>query len=185
MKNNSHTKYVLITLVLIVWGLIIYKIVKGLSDDSPALPTTKPTEMVRVDTATGYFLTTDPYADPFKSKVERQKIDYSFSSAAPSMNASGLAGPSLNNNGSPPANSHNGYQQLPSKPVEPPPSITYKGYIYNPQTRKKTAIITYNGKPMVVGIADKIDEKTKILSIDEQQLTFSFSGRRLVVGLGG
>jgi len=180
LKNNPNTKYVLIVLVACIWGLIIYKVIKGLNDDDTALPVITSIEPVKADTAIGYFLTPEPYADPFKNKVERLNNDYMFNNTYQSevtiSSPANINPPPVNNN-------YNNYQ-LPPKPVEQPPVITYKGYIYNPHTRKKTAMITYNGKPMVVGIADKLDEKTKVLSIDEQQLVFSFSGKKLVVGLG-
>ncbi|MCH5718225.1 hypothetical protein [Niabella hibiscisoli] len=170
MKNNPNTKYVLIGLVVLIWGLIIYKIIAGLSGEDTVAPTAsfKPPAKINADTA--YRLLNNAYPDPFSNENIFEEIEEDTVLSAGAVNPAALAGvPAY----TPP-------------PVAPqPPAIKYNGYIYNPATKKKTALITYNGRSMVVSVADMLDEKTKVLKIDNQELVVTVKGERFVIGVGG
>lgn len=185
MKNNPNTKYVLIALVAAIWGLIIYKIVNGLKGDDIPLPKTTYKPIAKEDSITTYTLLHIAYADPFSNKVQTDRTyENYYPPVLERMSENRYVPPGgnpANNQGG--NNSYNNYSPTP-KIEDPLPIVKYNGYIYNPQTRKKTALISYNGRTMVVGIADKIEGKTKVVNIEEQRLTLHFNGKKMVVLAG-
>ncbi|MFT4092621.1 MAG: hypothetical protein QM640_03190 [Niabella sp.] len=169
MKNNPNTKYILIALVVLIWGLIIYKVIKGLSGEDTPAPQTVYIPKPKQQQDTAYNLLATAYPDPFNNDLAAEEAAVDTLAAGKNM--------------PPPAQPYS--SQLNAMPAAPPPAIKYNGYIYNPVTRKKTALITYNGRTMAVGVAEKIDEKIKIIKIDDEQLTFSYNGKRISVNVGG
>ncbi|MGN7787279.1 hypothetical protein ACTJIJ_22285 [Niabella sp. 22666] len=170
MKNNPNTKYVLIGLVVLIWGLIIYKVIAGLSGDDTVAPTVsfKPPAKVNADTA--YRLLNTAYPDPFANENIFDEIEEDTVVSAGAGNAAAPVAMQA---------------YTPPPVVTQPPAIKYNGYIFNPGTKKKTALITYNGRSMVVSVADMLDEKTKVLKIDNQELVVTVKGERFVIGVGG
>jgi hypothetical protein len=168
LKNNPNTKYVLIGLVVLIWGLIIYKVIAGLSGDDTVMPTVSVKPLPKVNADTTYQLLNTAYPDPFTNENIFEEI------AEDSLIA---------NNGTLPAAPLPAY--TPPPVITPPPAIKYNGYIYNPTTKKKTALITYNGRSLVVSVADMLDEKTKVLKIDSQELVVTVKGERFVIAVGG
>ncbi|WP_300603769.1 hypothetical protein [Niabella sp.] len=69
--------------------------------------------------------------------------------------------PTLNNQ------SNSTIQEIPLAPI---PEIKCSGYIYNPSTKKKTAMITLNGRAMTVNIHEKISDQIKVLDISDQKI---------------
>ena len=175
MKNNPNTKYVLIGLAVLIWGLIIYKVVSGLSGNDIPIPQHTYRSLTRSNTDTAYTLLADNYADPFFNDllpvdtITQEPVDSNDAQNHSSMEA-------VKKEASYPV------QQI---AVEPAPAIRYNGYIYNPATKKKTALITYNGRSMYVGIADQLDDQTKIIRINAQELVVTVNGRKMIIGVGG
>lgn len=170
MKNNPNTKYVLIGLVVLIWGLIIYKVIAGLSGDDTVAPMVSFKAPAKIDADTAYRLLNTSYPDPFSNENIFDEIEEDTVLA---QGAGALPAPAAMQAYTPP-------------PVAiQPPAIKYNGYIYNPATKKKTALITYNGRSMVVSVADMLDEKTKVLKIDNQELVVTVKGERFVIGVGG
>lgn len=171
MKNSAYMKYLLVGLVALIWGLILYKVIRGLSDDDPPPVTTKVKSPPATDTLSTYSLITAAYPDPFSNEliVEEEVVEETLPDGTP-------AGKVTNPQAAPIA-------ALP--PPAPPPAIKYSGYIYNPQTRKKTAMITVNGRTMTVGVHDKIDGQTKVVKISDEKITVSFDGKKIDFAIGG
>lgn len=170
--KNPNTKYLLVALVLFVWGLVIYRFAGSLNDQSPPSPVVNNPEMLLADTAMSYSLISEDGNDPFHNMFEEvieDTTDTDMNSHAGSATSGNIEPVGL----------------ITARPVEQPPAIAYKGYIYNPHTGKRTALISYNGKPMSVGVSDQIDQKIKVLSINEQHLVVGISGKRFTIGLGG
>lgn len=169
MKNNPNTKYVLIGLVALIWGLIIYKVIAGLSGDDMVAPVTviKPPAKINADTT--YRLLNAAYPDPFFNENIVEEIIEDTILPAGSATAQVASIPPY----------------TPPPVVTQPPAIKYNGYIYNPASKKKTALITYNGRSMVVTVADMLDEKTKVLKIDSQELVVTVKGEKFIIGVGG
>lgn len=170
MKNSPNTKYVLIGLAVLIWGLIIYKVVSGLSGDDISEPQQVHKPLVKSNIDTTYRLLADNYADPFFNEIEIE-ADTIIETQPLSEPVNTLPATHV-----PPVT---------QAPIDPQPAVKYNGYIYNPATRKRTALITYNGRTMVVGVADKLDKKTKIVKINDIELVISFNGKIIVIGVAG
>lgn len=165
----------LIGLAVLVWGLIIYKVVSGLPGDDIPVPQQvyKPPAGNNVDTV--YSLLADNYADPFFNDIMTE--DTIMEEAA--------VGDNVQDNSSMEGVKKEVLYPVPQITLEAAPAIKYNGYIYNPETKKKTALITYNGRSMYVGITDQLDNKTKIVRIDAQELVVTVNGQRITIGVGG
>ncbi|MBO9620538.1 MAG: hypothetical protein J7539_16055 [Niabella sp.] len=178
MKTNSNTKYLLIGLVVLIWGLIIYKVIKGLSGDDTPPVVVKAKPQKTEDTATGYTLIPAAYPDPFNNDIF-EGTDFKEDTVQQLAATKQQNGAGTQQRGMP------GLPAVAAPPLVPPPTIRYSGYIYNPQTRKKTAMISFNGRGMTVEVNEKLDGQTKVLDITDQKLTISFNGKKLEFLLGG
>lgn len=168
-------KYLLIGLVALIWGLIIYKVIRGLSGDDPPPAATKIKPPQTADTLSTYQLTIASYPDPFSNELITVEEEITGTS---------VPGGAKTATGSMPANPQPA-PVIAAPPPVPPPAIKYSGYIYNPQTRKKMAMITVNGRGLNVSINERIDDKTKVLDITDQKITVSFNGKKMEYAIGG
>lgn len=168
-------KYLLIGLVALIWGLIIYKVIKGLAGDDPPPVATKAKPPQPEDTLTTYVLSSMQYPDPFSNELAFEEVEdeTEIEPSEQMTSKDDITTPSLPT-------------VVPAivSPL-PPPEIKYAGYIYNPQTRRKTAMITMNGRSMSVGVNDQIDNKTKVLEISDQKITVQHNGKKLDYQIGG
>ncbi|MCF3107886.1 hypothetical protein LL912_03760 [Niabella sp. CC-SYL272] len=166
-------KYLLIGLVALIWGLIIYKVIRGLSGDDPPPVATKIKPLQTTDTLSTYQLTAASYPDPFNNELVTEEEE--ITEVAVPGGAKTATGVVANPQPAP----------VIAAPPPPPPAIKYSGYIYNPQTKKKTAMISVNGRSMSVGVNEKIDDMTRVLYIADQKIIVSFNGRKIEIVLGG
>ncbi len=166
-------KYLLIGLVALIWGLIIYKVIRGLSGDDPPPVATKMKAPPVADTLAAYQLMPASYPDPFSNKLIEEEVVTETTTPGAKPPAGNMPV------GAPPP------PVAAMPPPIPPPAIKYSGYIYNPQSRKKIAMITVNGRGMSVGVNEKIDDKTKVLKISDQKITVSFNGKKMEFAIGG
>ncbi|GAB3433027.1 hypothetical protein [Niabella aquatica] len=169
MKNNLNTKYVLIGLVVLIWGMIIYKVIAGLSGDETVVPVVAFKSTTKINADTSYYLLNIVYPDPFANENIFEETAEDTLLPAGTDHPENFA--AMQTYTSPPV-------------VTQPPAIKYNGYIYNPTTKKKTALITYNGRSMVVSVSDMLDEKTKVLKIDDHELAVTVMGKRFVIEVG-
>jgi hypothetical protein len=161
--NNAKTKYILIVLVVMIWGLVLYRVGKGMFGTDEPVPVVQPAPSPVADTVAGYTLMASVYPDPFANDtamaIEEEEKDDSVAKVP----------------------------LMATQPVimEPPPAIIYNGYIFNPVTKKRTAMISINGRGMTAGINEKIDVKTQVLDITQDKLIVSYNGRRMEIVLSG
>jgi len=131
------------------------------SADAP-VPVVKKNALPVMDTVENFELITAEYPDPFGNDISEDVQEDKTDSVAKMTVA-----------------------VTPPVVVEPPPVITYNGYIYNPVTKKKTAIISINGHAVTAGINEKVDVKTLVVDITETKLVVSFNGTKMEVVLSG
>lgn len=135
MLKNKKALYVLVPVVLIIWGMIGYRIYKGMSDDTPDFLVEQTNmqpivEMLEPDT----FSIIAEYRDPFLGKIRSPK-------------------PRVNQTKKKPV-------QVKKKP-EPVliwPSITYGGMIKNQKTNKLIAMVKINGKDNLMAVGNVVSE---------------------------
>lgn len=158
MKNKKMT-YFLVPVVIIIWGLVIYKIFSytDSSSDKNAIPTIsnqKETIAIEKDT----FSIIADYKDPFLGKnISIYDEDY-------------------NNE----TESENDKKKVPEVKKEEPkinikwPSIIYGGIIYNAKTKKSVGLVKINNRDYLGNKGNKIEE-IEIVEMYNDSIKVKFS----------
>jgi hypothetical protein len=154
--QKKGVKYVLIALVVLIWGLVVYRIVQGL-DQGGAVPVTVAHEapaapVTKVDTFSLVLNYPDPFLDQVDSVVE-DPVE-KRTNVPPTPFPAGGYGP-------PPAPAFN------------PSDVKYIGFIGNAQ--RKTAMINYRGTETMVKERDRVGDIT-ILRIASGFLVLTVKG---------
>ncbi len=164
--NQKPVKYLLIAGVVLVWGLIIYRVVDGMNPDDniPAIKAANTLTTAYVAPADSFTLIAD-YTDPF--------IPGSDSVDAEALMDKPVTPP-------PP----------PPPVVNKPPVDTYKegtiqysGMISNPQKKIKLGTITLNGKEMLVREKDKV-EGYVIQKISAETTIIKYKNKNITIQRG-
>lgn len=160
MKNKKLT-YVLILAVLVVWGLIVYRVVSGLRSDSDNLPVA--TAPIKKEPYNDYSIPKDTtrlllnYRDPFG--LAKQK---DTSKTLPGHDRK-VAGTVL-------------------KPVFNWGFIKYFGYMRNPGSKKLVAIFNINGKNVNMAEGETID-KVKLIKNMGDSVKVSCDGKTKFIAI--
>lgn len=139
--NPKMLKYFLITGVVLVWGIITFRIIRSLSNETPIVPVSQlaaPAFNYTTEPDT-FFLFAD-YPDPFLPDEENSDTG-NISEPKPITNTD----PGLNQ---PPL------QPVPSDGFDPS-TIKYSGMIANPEMKIRMAIIKINEREAVLKEKDK------------------------------
>ena len=166
MKRGSHIKYILIGSVGLIWGLIIYKVIPALDSDVLSQTTIINKPLIKLDNDSTYYLINEIYPDPFFKNIEGEEVSYSEENVVQDISDSIIA------------------------EMEPPqeeyaPLIKYNGYIYNPATKKRTAIISFEGSTKSVSLNESVDDKIKITFISNQKIGIVYKGKKMEYPIGG
>jgi len=165
--NQKPVKYVLIGAVVLVWGLIIYRIVDGLSPDDnvPAIKSTGAQQIAYIPTTDSFTLIAD-YSDPFIPNTDTVDAEVT------AMNKAVAAPPP------------------PPPVVSKPPADTYKegtiqylGMIANPVKKLKLANINLNGKEMLVKEKDKV-EGYLVQKISLEAIVIRYKNKNITIQRG-
>ena len=140
--NQKTTKYFLIAGVIFVWGIIIYRVVKGLKKDNEFTVVKKRVTPYKYEPVKDSFILFANYSDPFLPLVEADKAE---NNKIPSI-AQNFSNENYQNN--------HPVERVPQIDIN---SIRYQGMIGNPEKKKKVAFLTIAGKEYTVKENDKID----------------------------
>jgi len=170
--QKKGLKYLLISLVVIIWGLIVFRVAQGMGrDDALPLPVQQIVVLKPVDIQDTFSLMVD-YPDPFKGQSDSIVED-------PDEKGGG------HNNRSGMPNTQPGLSsafQGPPVPAFNPADLKYIGFIGTVNTKRKIAIITYKGTEYSVKEKDKVD-LLKVLKIDPAFMIVSFKGDRQTINI--
>lgn len=166
MKSAAQTKYVLIAVFLAIWSLVIYRTVKGIGGDAVTAPVMVAPAATLKDTVGGYVLLKAPYPDPYVNKIFPGEEAPDTLQVPPHT---------------PPAPA-----SPPQASVTPPPvlEIRYSGYIFNPHTKEKLALLTISGRAVTVGKRDAIGPNLKLIDIQDDRVVLMHNGMRMEALLG-
>lgn len=158
--NKKYTKAFLISAVAIIWGAIGYKIITGLTgdDDDYTTPNITPVTFNSAKTPVDTFGLLADYPDPFLTT----------SDSIPSYNIP--VKNELPAGGSP----------LPATVVAAPvykPDIKYNGFVYNPVSKKRIAILSINNQPYQAAEKEKIQELT-IQKVSRTEVVCIYKNKR-------
>ncbi|MCC8427248.1 hypothetical protein [Mucilaginibacter sp. UR6-11] len=156
MKNKKFT-YLLGFLVLIVWGIIIYRIIDSATGSETGTSvieskiTKEPFNDYTISKDTTHLLLN--YKDPFGLKKQKDTIrTIGKKSFAPKI-ASNIAKPLLNWS-----------------------FIKYSGYIRNPGSKKLVAVVNINGKAIMM-LEGETAEQVKLIKNLQDSIKVSFNGK--------
>lgn len=149
MKKKKLT-YLLIPLVILLWGIIIYKIVatKNTLSTSPILVDNKESTTQFDQRTLDTFSIHPTYRDPFLG---------TFQNTSTVSKKKTLIAPNL----------------MKKKAVLAWPRITYGGLIKNQKSNKTTVLLTVNGKVNIVSPGGSIGALT-LLSVSKDSITVNF-----------
>jgi hypothetical protein len=142
MKQQS-LKYLLIGLVALIWGLIIYRVIKGLGGDDDKITILPPKKKIDYTSPADSFVLLADYPDPFLPTEDvidsvdtpNEKVsNASFTNIVPT--------PVIQ----------------PQPPAFDPSTIQYSGIIVNPEKKIKIAILTIVGREYLATEKEKINE---------------------------
>ena len=160
--NNKNVKYILIAVVVIIWGSIGYKIINGLASTQPFIPpVTNSITLKDTLIATDTFTLLADYPDPFLWQ-QNDTVQNNAPIIASKENSEA-------------------YNTQVSEPVlHNPPAVKYLGFIKN--GKNKMAIILINEQEMTVKEKEKIDD-IMILKIDYMLLSIKSHGNEYTIRL--
>lgn len=141
MKNRKLI-YFLAPLVVLIWGLIIYKVISGLNDDDSLVPVFKPFVSEGGKEQIDTFLLDASYRDPFLSTTI--KINRSSESIKALSNRRSLS-------------------QVNNVPAQP--DAQYFGIISNSKSKYKVGLIKIQGKDCLLKEGDLTANKLKIIKL--------------------
>ena len=150
MKNKKNL-YILLPAVIVVWGLLIYKIIGGLN---PSEKQAKATESIgqfkpkRPEQTTSFSINAD-YRDPFLGTFENKKRIVMKSKNAPIV----------------------------QKVSVPFPSIVYKGIVSPIGKKEKVFLITVNGQQQMFKRSTVFNE-VKLLNGNAREITVLFQKQK-------
>lgn len=173
--NQKKVRYFLTGGVALVWGLIIYRVIAGLSQDDELPPISnagiRPVSQAPVNDS---FVLIADYPDPFL--VDEDTV------AGAAVLAVSQSGNAQANNQQPAQASIN--TAAPAAPVGyVEGTIQYMGSISNPDKKLTIATITLKGKELFVKEKEKVEEYT-IVKILPESLEFIYKGKKVVVRKG-
>ncbi len=165
MKPKA-TKYVLIAGVVLIWGIVIYRVIKGLKRDNEFPVVNKRVAPFKYDAVKDSFILFANYPDPFLASVETDTAETNKIPSTAQNFSSEI------------------YQK--NHPVQRPPqidinSIRYQGMIANPEKKKKVAFLTIAGKEYTVKENDKI-EGLVIRKITIDKISVFANGKTEIIG---
>ncbi|OOQ58334.1 hypothetical protein [Mucilaginibacter pedocola] len=165
MKNKKVT-YLLIVFVAVVWGLIGYRVFAALNSDEDGAVTPQKAAIVK-EPIVDYTRPEDTvklnfnYRDPFEEGKE-----------APPVKVAALAAPVA--------------VSRPAMPMGPPPinwgMIQYTGYIRNPDTKKLIALLTVNGKSLMLAEGEQ-GEGLKLLKNLKDSVKVAYQNKTKFIAL--
>ncbi len=161
--ENKYVKYFLVVAVIAVWGGIVYRVVKGLSQDEVAAPVTHAPVLAQAPVAEEAFVLNADYPDPFLPDADTATVE-------PVVKTPAVAAPAST---PPPAGT-------PSPAAVPRESITdivqFNGIIANPQKKSRVALLTIRGKEYVVREKERVSDML-IRKIAADKVTLIYKGR--------
>jgi len=160
--NPKQTRYILIAGVTLVWGLVIYRVVAGMSDDDQPIAVAQKQETFDYSVQADTFSLIADYPDPFIPGNGVPEIAH-----VPTEEKM-VPGGGVRENTTPPAP---GFDKT---------SVQYHGMIANPERKIRLGSVTIKGKQHLVREKQKVDELT-IRKIENDRIVLIHQGKIITV----
>lgn len=156
MKNKKMT-YILVVVVLVIWGLIIRTVISSVSNGDEVVPVTaaksakEPYNDYTLPKDTTHLLLN--YRDPFGLVKFKDTAEVRVKSI-----------------------SHKSLAAIPLKPAMNWSFIKYSGYIHNPTSRKLIALVNINGKNIMLSEGETKDQ-VRLIKNMRDSIKIIFNGQ--------
>lgn len=167
--NNKNFKYFLLAAAIIVWGLVIRTVVKGLaSDDKPNSKAPINLSAIDYSIKTDSFLLFNTYTDPFIPEIDtlQQKIDF------------------INTQLKNVTTGTETFQPINTPTVVAKPDISfikYNGMVANSSLKnKKAGFVTINGKDYMIKEGQKLEDII-IKKINKASLVINYKKQQFIL----
>jgi|SRR5687767_15788997 len=157
--NQKSLRYFLLGGVILIWGAIIYRVIKGLSPEDYVLPVKQRITLINYNAPKDSFILFANYPDPFIPHSDIIEIDKAEN----------------DQNQTPQKTTQIKPDPIPTTPGLDINAIMYHGMIANPETKKKIAVITINGKEYLAKDKSRI-ENIRIQKIEKDQIEIISNG---------
>lgn len=152
MNKNTKT-YLLLAAVILIWGIVIYKIVSAGAEEpdiisNVAIDKLEPLASKERDT----FSITAEYRDPFLGTMAKKKVKTTKRTTKP------------------------------KKPPQPEINIRYTGLITDQDTKSKIFFVSINGQQHLMSANDEV-QKVRLLSGTESSIRVHYNGKTKSVAL--
>lgn len=163
--NQKSLKYILLGLVTLIWGLIIYRVIKGLGEDDTKIFGNNVKKKIDYIAAPDSFVLLSNYPDPFLPADSITDTTTLTKDIGPTNNPSPI--PSLS-------------VTQPEPPKFDPSIIQYLGMISNPEKKIKVAIVSIAGKEYMASEKEKITDYL-IKNITSNNIVISFKSKTYTI----
>lgn len=158
MQQKKKTIYILMPIVILVWGFVFYQLY-GYFFSTPSYVNTEEKTIINIDEIKkDTFSIVANYRDPFLSQKKIQTVNHTV--------ASKTNRPTTKKN-TPPT-------------VLKWPSIQYKGMIKNNNSEKRVAIVDIDSKERIVKEGTTLNE-LKVVKIEKETITVSFQDEQKTI----
>ncbi|MDF1676543.1 MAG: hypothetical protein P1U44_12585 [Vicingaceae bacterium] len=159
MQQKKKTIYILMPIVILVWGFVFYQLY-GYFFSTPSYANTEEKTIINIDEIKkDTFSIVANYRDPFLSQKRVQTVNYQV--------ATKTNGTSKTKKHTPPT-------------VLKWPSIQYKGMIKNNNSERRVAIVNIDGKERIVKEGTTLNE-LKVVKIEKETITVSFQDEQKTI----
>lgn len=159
--HQKKLKYGLLIVVSLIWGLILFRLIDGLTSDTIVPPTTTSRKIIKTTPSSDSFTLFANYPDPFLKEDDSVIIE----PGSLFLNTKNAA---LN------FSSSNGNTSLNVLPFDST-VIVYKGMISNSMKRKKIAMLTIAGRPYLAS-ENQMITSYRIKKIEKDKVIITYNG---------
>lgn len=158
MQQKKKTIYILLPIVILVWGFVFYQLY-GYFFSTPSYANTEEKTIINIDEIKkDTFSIVANYRDPFLSQKKAQIANHQV--------AVKINGSTTKKNSAP--------------TVLKWPSIQYKGMIKNNNSERRVAIVNIDGKERIVKEGTTLIE-LKVVKIEKETITVSFQDEQKTI----
>lgn len=158
MQQKKKTIYILMPIVILVWGFVFYQLY-GYFFSTPSYANTEEKTIINIDEIKkDTFSIVANYRDPFLSQKKIQTVNHTVASKT---------------------NRPTTKKNTPLTVLKWP-SIQYKGMIKNNNSERRVAIVNIDGKERIVKEGTTLNE-LKVVKIEKETITVSFQDEQKTI----
>jgi hypothetical protein len=158
--KNKKLLYILLPAVILIWGMIIYRVLNGSKSEMPATGDVLKNNTSVIGVSDDSFSLSAAYPDPFRAEPVKHSVLAAGSSVP-------LKQPAKEKKTLPPVNASW-------------PQVTYNGVIKNQQSKKELAMVQVNGQSSFMKAGD-VTNDVQLLKIFRDSIQVQYGKEKKIV----